>query len=1368
MYKRITAALVSVVMLFGMSTLLPENLRGKVFSEISASADEFVYGDYQCSLFEDGTVRIDSYNGSDSTLSIPSRINGNKVTCIGSYAFWMRNFLKSVTIPEGVTEIQYNSFGNCESLSTVSIPDSVRCIEEGAFTGSAIYEKQSTDVKYIDRWAVYCNKNATSVSLRSDTRGLAANLFFRCPNIKSVVIPKGVTAISGAFWGSKVETITIPDTVTYIGKYSFSGSKVKTLTLPKSLKIIDECAFSSAEELESIVIPDSVTEIGCQAFVGCTKLKTVKLPSAISKIGFYMFHNCTALSSVTIPKGVSEIEEGAFMDCSSLSEVIIPDSVTMIESEAFEGCSSLSKLTLPKGTAASKLLINGGAFSGCLSLEELEIPPELSNVDNINAVFENCPNLKKLIFSEDDPNHCFSDGIIYNKDMTEVLLCLSYKENAELPKGVTSIELNAFSGCRSLKSVIIPDTVVSIGNFAFSGCGNLTHIDLPSGITVIGCYAFSGCGFTEITLPDSLGCVESNLLSGCSDLNKVTVGKNTTLISSYAFRDCVNLTEVILPAGLEAIEEYAFFNCKKLADIALPEELLLVSDSAFKSCPSLHSVKVPMNTALDAMSFGYDLEEPIRDFKILCMSGSPAELYAIENGFFYDRLDVPKDGHKYTSEIEKAPTCTEHGLRKYTCTDCGDVYYEPIHKGHNFDSCRFIWLCSGEETKSGSITVPRNEEEPGIDCCFYALCSDCGYEFRTNIQPSSVFTASTCSETGSRKYKAEYNYEGKNYTDSYVVNFAKREHTRRTYKENEIQATCTKGGKYDEVIKCSTCGKELSRNTLTVPALGHDFIEEYHAPTAKTEGYTLCTCKRCGLVTKEGIVPPLDLEKIDKGKVSIPYSSYTYSGKEIKPVPTVKNEKGVVLTAGKDYLVKYQNNIKVGYGTAKIVITGTGDYTGTMTKYFTIKPAKQDAPQLTTKNDSITVKWVADRSAVGYQIMYAKDSAFTKEVHSTTVTNSTSVNLTNIPKAGETWFVKVRLFITDNGKTSGTRYGNYSSVKSITVKGTIDNVSIPYSSYTYSGNAIRPAVTVKDTNGRKLTASDYTVTYSHNTNVGTAVIKISGKGNYQGVLTKTFIIKPNPGVLTLTTQNGAFKANWTKDSSASGYEIVYSKDKDFKLGVFTYNVPNNTTVSTNFSSKPKAGETWYVKYRAYVTVNGTKYGNYSAVKSIAVKGNIGSVSIPYSSYTYSGSNIKPAVTVKDTKGNKLTFSDYTVTYINNIRVGTATIRITGKGSYQGTVSKTFVIKPKPGTLTLTTTKNAFRAAWTKDTSATGYEVVYSKDKDFLSGVTTYNVPNNSTSTVNFSYKPKTGEIWFVKYRAYLTVGGQKYGNYSAVKSIKVK
>ncbi len=172
----------------------------------------------------------------------------------------------------------------------------------------------------------------------------------------------------------------------------------------------------------------------------------------------------------------------------------------------------------------------------------------------------------------------------------------------------------------------------------------------------------------------------------------------------------------------------------------------------------------------------------------------------------------------------------------------------------------------------------------------------------------------------------------------------------------------------------------------------------------------------------------------------------------------------------------------------------------------------------------------------------------------------------------------------------------------------MSKITIPYASYTYTGSAITPTVTVKDSSGRKLTkGTDYTVKYSSNTQLGTAKITIIGKGRYGGTRTKTFVVKPAKNAIrSITTTKGAFKLTWNKaQSGTTGYQVLYSTDKNFAKNVHSYTSTNLSDTSENFSRVPNSGETWYVKVRSFITKDGkatsTRYGNYSAVRSIKVK-----------------------------------------------------------------------------------------------------------------------------------------------------------------------
>ena len=268
-------------------------------------------------------------------------------------------------------------------------------------------------------------------------------------------------------------------------------------------------------------------------------------------------------------------------------------------------------------------------------------------------------------------------------------------------------------------------------------------------------------------------------------------------------------------------------------------------------------------------------------------------------------------------------------------------------------------------------------------------------------------------------------------------------------------------------------------------------------------------------------------------------------------------------------------------------------------------PAKNSITKLTSGTGGIRAEWNADPSALGYQVLYSKDPSF-KTYHSTTVKKAsrTYVNLTNVPKAGETWYVKVRAFVTDDGSFTGKRYGTYSEAKSITTYRAIEKVTIPYISYTYSGKEIRPTVKVKDPKGNIIPAEGYTVSYSNNVYVGTATITVTGKGIAKGTFVKEFYVKPAKNEITsLTTSKGAFKVSWKKGTPGTvGYQVLYSTTSDFSSNVHSYTSTNLGDLSENFSRVPRAGETWYVKVRSFFTKDGkttsTRYGNYSAVKSV--------------------------------------------------------------------------------------------------------------------------------------------------------------------------
>ena len=170
---------------------------------------------------------------------------------------------------------------------------------------------------------------------------------------------------------------------------------ISSITIAEGVTGIGYCAFSGCKNLTEIKIPDSVNDIHIGAFENCTSLTSVTIPEGIETISVDSFAGCTSLTDVKIPDSVIIIGDSAFYKCASLTEIKIPDSVEEIEQNAFAGCTSLTNIKIPD----SVMYINPYAFADCTSLKEvIWDSPIRPTKDDMDKIFENCPNLEKMIY----------------------------------------------------------------------------------------------------------------------------------------------------------------------------------------------------------------------------------------------------------------------------------------------------------------------------------------------------------------------------------------------------------------------------------------------------------------------------------------------------------------------------------------------------------------------------------------------------------------------------------------------------------------------------------------------------------------------------------------------------------------------------------------------------------------------------------------------------------------------------------------------------------------------------------------------------------------------------------------------------------
>ena len=441
--------------------------------------------------------------------------NSYTLTYIGYEAFWRCESLTSVTIPNSVTSIEGRAFKECTSLTSVTIPNSVTSIGWFAFEGTALYNDPANwenGALYIDDCLIKVDKGfAGHFRIKENTRVIAGGAFRYCSSLTSVTIPNSVTSIGEeAFDGCEsLTSVTIPDGVTSIGYKAFKGCKSLTsVSIPSSVTRIGYYPFKGCTSLTSMVvasgnstydsrdncnaiietatntlfagcqnttIPNSVTSVGDVAFAGCTSLTSVTIPNSVTSIGEWAFEECTSLTSVTIPNGVTSIGWGAFSGCTSLTSVTIPNSVTSIGVDAFGGCTSLTSVTIPNSVTS----IGYKAFKGTALYNDP------SNWENGALYIDNC-----LIKVDED----FA-GHFRIKENTRVIADYAFSwcyslTSVTIPNSVTSIGKEVFWDCTSLTSVTIPNSVTSIGEGAFEDCTSLTSVTIPNSVTSIGEGAF--------------------------------------------------------------------------------------------------------------------------------------------------------------------------------------------------------------------------------------------------------------------------------------------------------------------------------------------------------------------------------------------------------------------------------------------------------------------------------------------------------------------------------------------------------------------------------------------------------------------------------------------------------------------------------------------------------------------------------------------------------------------------------------------------------------------------------------------------------------------------------------------------------------
>ena len=245
-------------------------------------------------------------------------------------------------------------------------------------------------------------------------------------------------------------------------------------------------------------------------------------------------------------------------------------------------------------------------------------------------------------------------------------------------------------------------------------------------------------------------------------------------------------------------------------------------------------------------------------------------------------------------------------------------------------------------------------------------------------------------------------------------------------RENEIAATCTSEGSYDEVVYCSVCGEEISRTPKTIAKKEHNYKSTIIPATFNKDGTITEKCTICGHTKPATVIPSIKTVELSK-------TDFTYNKKIQKPSVVVKDSKGKVLKNGIDYTVTYSNKNSKKIGSYKVIVTFKGNYKGSKELKYQINPKGTSLVRLGKGSERFRVVWKAQKTeTTGYEIQYSTNKKFKSGNKKTTIKkNKTTSTIIMKVKGLKKYYVRIRTYKTVNGKKFCSGWSKALNVKTM-------------------------------------------------------------------------------------------------------------------------------------------------------------------------------------------------------------------------------------------------------------------------------------------------------------------------------------------------
>ena len=1097
-----------------------------------------------------------------------------------------------------------------------------------------------------------------------------------------------------------------------------NGLSVKKVIIEEGVSSIGDWALFSCTELEEVEMAGSIEEIGSFAFQHCSAISEIQLPDGVRELKDHVFANCHALVSVRLPGSVESVGDNCFYNCENIQAIhvseenavycdedgvlfskdmkkliacpkakkgnyYVPEQVQIIGSYALADCDNLTMIQLPEGL----LSLEKGAISACDQLMRIDLPDTIQTIEesalksNINLSTVSIPGSVKVI----------------EKD---ALYQCGNLRTVKLGEGIERIGFSAFALCPIIE-IVIPNSVNEIQEYAFDNTG-LKKIEFQGKPEVINDYAFSNVESKVIFQPSQWEETERNDYGGSltwisaeedikpeivesgdmgesvtwelddtgtltikgsgategypggaspwihryENIKRIVIEEGITEIGIFAFNYCRNVESIEWPKSLREIGYGAFHLCESLAEVpVISKDIEVVGWRAFSGCMSLKTLKVE-----EGNPYYYVIDDVLYEDK-----DGRVEITQVPAGRKSNELYIP-DGVDAVGKgaLEGCESITEirfpDTLKEIPFMIFDDTAWMR-QQGDLISINGILVRYQGDEEE---VQVPEGTKVINEGAFYY--CS----QLQKIILPEGV------TEIGPKAFYHCEALESIDFPESITSVGEGFLYGCKNLVEVELPERITQ-------IPIDAFGRCSSLRSVTIPRSVEslyvcafnkiDKLEQIIYKGTRSEWDEIAICLAVywrELDEWEEMLSKIELicleeDIFDLSDCDITVDSAVYTGRAETPAVTVTMN-GVTLQKDTDYSLSYENNVDAG--TAKVVVTGAGQYSGVAEKTFTIAKAEQKLSAKDIKIKAGDSEKAVVSGAQGALSFSSADPEVAMVAEDGTVTAVTEGTTKIIVNAAET-----------------PNYKNAIAIEiQVTVLSAAINVSeldiaVSDTDLVYDGKTKTPEVVVKYQGN--VVANGFTISYSNNTNAGdkTAKVTVLGDGKvFAGTREVPFSIAK--AEQKLSADGLTIKAGENAKAVVSGAQGALSFiSADTEIAVA--DADGSVTAIKEGTTK--------------ITVTAVETENYRAAEPIEIEVTVLrsivnaaelEVTVDVVNLVYDGKAKTPSVTVRY-DGENIT-EGFTVSYDNNVNAGldTAKVIVTGDDqAFAGTKETTFTILP---------------------------------------------------------------------------------------------